>query len=394
MASHQQHEPLSSPPLHAGSPPKAVLYANHIEIWSSAVLLTLEEKGYSPDELDKREVNLLQGENFDPAYLKINPNGEVPTLVVPLDRYIGPEIESKFRPVHDVSKILEFLDKSRTAFSKTHTTSHNAAPTLAPATIDALSKSNVVIKLVHSEHLEPEFLYLSAQTHEELVQKAKGEQGAWLRNRFAALKRAFGPASGGSGEDALPPSLGIRARAALELKENVYEGYLKVYEAAASGAADATQTDAFLKLSKKAWEVDVKAALELVEKEIKISHVAAGEERGTGHHGSISPFSNLGATATTTHSSGANAPAPGANDSETKRGAFILGEHLCLADLHLFPWLARIVSMSGGDLSPSGLEKVKAKLGEHAIIGERVKEFWGAMLERPSVQKVYANGVH
>jgi len=384
-------EPLSSPPLNAGPVPKAALYANHIEIWSSAVSLTLEEKGYSSDELDRREVNLMTGENFDPAYLKINPSGEVPTLVVPLDRYIGSDIETKYRPLHDVSKILEFLDKSRAAFSKTHTTSQTPAPTLAPATIDALSKADVIIKLVHSEALDPEFLYLSARTHEELVHKAKGEQHTYLKNRFAALKKAFSPTST-SAQEALPPALGVRAKAALAIKENVYEGYLKVYEAAATGSAAAPETDAFLALSKKAWEVDVKAALELIETEIKISHIAGGEERGPGANPSTT--SNVGATATTTHSSGANAAAPSSNDSETKPGAFILGEHLCLADLHLFPWLARVVSLSGGDLTPAGLDKVSGQLGEGGTVGERVKQFWGAMLQRPSVLKVYEKGVH
>ncbi|KAG8994712.1 hypothetical protein FRB94_009690 [Tulasnella sp. JGI-2019a] len=375
-------EPLSSPPLNAGPLPKAALYANHIEIWSSAVALTLEEKGYSNDEVDRREVSLMSGENFNPAYLKINPSGEVPTLVVPLDRYIAADIETKYRPLHDVSKILEFLDKSRTAFSKSHTTSHTPAPTLAPATIDALAKSNVIIKLVHSEALDPEFLYLSARTPEELAHKAKGEQHTYLKNRFATLKAAFSPASTTATQEALPPALGVRAKAALEIKENVYDGYLKVYDAAAAGGEPAPQTDTFLKLGRKAWEVDVKAALELLEKEIQISHIAGGEERGPGANPST--VSNVGATATTTHSSGANAAAPASNDSETKRGAFILGEHVCLADLHLFPWLARVVSLSGGDLTPAGLDKVGSMLGEGAVVGERVKEFWAAMLQRES----------
>jgi len=380
-------EPLHSPPAHV---PKAALYANHVEIWSSAVFLTLEEKGYGADDLDRKEVNLLTGDNYDPAYLKINPSGEVPTLVVPLDRYIGSDIESKYRPIHDVTKILEFLDKSRTSVS-THNLTNTPAPTLAPATIDASSKSNAIIKLVHSEALDPEFLYLSARTTEELTAKTKGEQHKWLQNRYAALKKAFSPSSGSA--EALPPALGVRARAALGLKEKVYDGYIKVYDAAGSGNTSDPQTDAFIKLSHKAWEVDLKASMELVEKEIQISHVAAGEEPGSGAGASATRY-NSGGTATTTHSSGANAAAPGADDSETKRGAFILGEHICLADLHLFPWLARLVSLSGGDLTPAGLAKVEANIGGGFVIGERVKEFWARMIVRPSVQKVYSKGVH
>jgi len=384
MSDHQPSTGrLASPPLHSGPIPKAALYANHIEIWSSAVCLALEEKGYSEEELDRKEVDLLHGGNFDPAYLRINPNGDVPSLVVPLAQYIGPEIESKYKPINDVTKILEFLDKSRSAYSKTHTTSLTPAPTLAPATIDAQSKSNAIITLVHSESLDPEFLYLSARDQEELTHKAQGEQGKYLKNRFAAIKRAFHPSS-----DALPPSLGVRAKAALEAKETVYGGYTKVYD----GTAETSQVDAFFKLSRKAWEVDLRSALDTIEKEIKASHVAAGEERGPG--GDANVTSNMGASATTTHSSGANASPPGTNDSETKPGAFILGEHICLADLHLFPWLARMVSLCGGDLSSSAMSKVEARFGEGAVVGERVKEFWVAMLERPSVQKAYAKGIH
>lgn len=262
---------------------------------------------------------------------------------------------------------------------------------MAPATIDASSKSNAIIKLIRSDSLDPEFLYLSARTPEELHAHAKGEQSKWLHNRFAALKRAFSPSSGSA--EALPPALGVRAKAALELKEKVYEGYIKVYDAAVSGSAPDPQTDAFLKLGTKLWEVDVKAALELIEKEIQISHVAGGEEPGSGV-GASSTQSNSGGTATTTHSSGANAPAPGVDDLETRPGAFILGEHICLADLHLFPWLARLVSVSGGDLSPAGLTKVEGKIGGGFVIGDRVKEFWAGMLTRPSVQKVYAKGIY
>jgi glutathione S-transferase len=53
------------------------LYNNTNSVCAQKVRLALTEKG-----LQAREHMLeLQGDQFDPAYLKLNPNGVVPTLV-------------------------------------------------------------------------------------------------------------------------------------------------------------------------------------------------------------------------------------------------------------------------------------------------------------------------
>jgi len=54
------------------------LYHNDMSVCAQKVRFTLEEKGLSYED---RHLNLRAGDQKDPAYLKLNPNGYVPTLV-------------------------------------------------------------------------------------------------------------------------------------------------------------------------------------------------------------------------------------------------------------------------------------------------------------------------
>jgi glutathione S-transferase len=58
--------------------PDLVLYHNGLSSCSQKVRLVLAEKGLA---FESREVNLVGGEQHDPAYVKLNPNHVVPTLV-------------------------------------------------------------------------------------------------------------------------------------------------------------------------------------------------------------------------------------------------------------------------------------------------------------------------
>ena len=53
------------------------LYNNTNSVCAQKVRLALTEKGLQA----KEHMLKLQGDQFDPAYLKLNPNGMVPTLV-------------------------------------------------------------------------------------------------------------------------------------------------------------------------------------------------------------------------------------------------------------------------------------------------------------------------
>ncbi|KAL8277466.1 hypothetical protein RQP46_010188 [Phenoliferia psychrophenolica] len=64
--------------------PKAVLY--HFtpgSVWSAVPTLTALEKGFTEVQLEKRLVNLMEGQNFAPSFLKISPKGRERTDVIP-----------------------------------------------------------------------------------------------------------------------------------------------------------------------------------------------------------------------------------------------------------------------------------------------------------------------
>jgi glutathione S-transferase len=72
------------------------LYHAHISTCSQKVRLCLAEKGL---EWTSHPIEFFRGEHLTPAYLALNPNGVVPTLV-----HDG-------RPVIDSSVICEYLEE-------------------------------------------------------------------------------------------------------------------------------------------------------------------------------------------------------------------------------------------------------------------------------------------
>lgn len=81
-------------------------------LWGSVPSLCMIEKGYSASDYEVRQVNLLQGENFAPTYLRVNSKGTVPTLVVPLADTTGQEVDTKFRAINDSIEIVQFLGEA------------------------------------------------------------------------------------------------------------------------------------------------------------------------------------------------------------------------------------------------------------------------------------------
>jgi glutathione S-transferase len=73
------------------------LHHNNMSTCSQKVRLVLRAKGLEPVE---HHYNLRKGDQLDPAYLKLNPNGVVPTLVV------------DGRPVIESTLICEYLDEA------------------------------------------------------------------------------------------------------------------------------------------------------------------------------------------------------------------------------------------------------------------------------------------
>ncbi|KAG6381342.1 hypothetical protein JVT61DRAFT_5752 [Boletus reticuloceps] len=61
---------------------KAVLFTHSHSVWASVPELAIRELGYGPNDIESKVINLVQGENFAPTFLDINPKGTLPTMVV------------------------------------------------------------------------------------------------------------------------------------------------------------------------------------------------------------------------------------------------------------------------------------------------------------------------
>jgi glutathione S-transferase len=80
----------------AGASPELVLYQFGNSVCAQKVRITLLEKGL---RWETRNVDLFRGEQYDPAYLRINPKGLVPALV------------HQGQPVVESTLICEYLDE-------------------------------------------------------------------------------------------------------------------------------------------------------------------------------------------------------------------------------------------------------------------------------------------
>jgi len=350
--------------------PKAALYYYKHSVWASAPLLALEEKGYGADEVDLKEVDLSKGENFAPAYLRLNPHATVPTLVVPLQNTLNSEIESRYKAIQDSKSIVEFLDKSRSPQSRTHTTSSAPAPALTPATIAFNATSNKVIDLLHSEAADPNaFVYFNARDDAALRELSAGLLPL-LNAKKDALTKLI------QENEAAEVHVSEKTMKFWEMKRLASDGILAVIQHGElpteqlDGESQAKRAEYF-RVAKSAWG-GLGDVLMQLHKEI------------------IGPFA--------------------------------LGDQLSLADLHLAAWLARIAKLAGAAASDDGdtvTKKLEAHIGgafklpDDFSVAEarrraglpagtaqptdrqsRVAAFWDAMKERSSWKKVYADGLH
>ncbi|KAG7450542.1 uncharacterized protein BT62DRAFT_927819 [Guyanagaster necrorhizus] len=327
--------------------PKAVLYYSSESIWSSAVLLALEEKGYGADEVDLRVVDLNKGGNFDPSFLRLNNKAIVPTLVVPLQKTLSVAVESRYRAITDSKAIIEFLDKSRSPWSQTHTTSQAPAPSLTPATIAFTETSAEMIELIHTEEANPDNLrYMNARDVDSLRSLAR-ELLPVLHARRDVLSKHISDANSGT----------------IQVSEKV-TAFWKEKQAA---------IEVLVGLYKNA---DIsESALEPGEKTKRAEYFEMAK----------SARASLGRTLLRLE--------------KDVIGPFALGDQLSIADMHLSSWLARIVKLAGGAATDDGIAvvgRLQHYVGTDFKLGEksRLSEYWEAMKGRPSWNKVYAEGLH
>ncbi|KIJ68479.1 hypothetical protein HYDPIDRAFT_82366 [Hydnomerulius pinastri MD-312] len=330
----------------AESIPKAVLYYSPESV--------CREKGYGDDEVDLRVVDISKGDEFSPAFLRLNPKATVPTLVVPLRGSLGPDVESRFKAVTDPKALVDLLDKSRSATSRTNTTSSAPAPSLSPATIGFANTSGKIIDAIHSEAVAPETLQHMNARDPQSLQALATTLVPVLRSRQEAIAKHI------SDSEKETIRMSDKTKSFWNEKKQSIEALLQVFTADGMGHAED-----YFALAKQTWEVAVPDVLTTVNKEI------------------IGPYT--------------------------------LGDQVSIVDIHLSVWLGHIVKLSGGSLSDSGdtaIKKVEQYINtgfalpedytptsafaggkEKAIRRRRLAAFWDAMRGRSSWVKVHASGL-
>jgi len=305
-------------------------------------------------------VDLRKGENFDPAFLRINPKATVPVLVVPYENTLKDD-DSSYKALTDTKRIVEFLDKSRSVLSHTNSISTAPAPSLTPATIAASNSCKVIIEeILHSNEANPNTLrYVNARDDASLVVLAK-DTLTMLEQRQQTLVKYLSEAENGE------TRVSEKVKKLWTEKLDATNVILTVLVDAHKPESDLDEgakanRHAFFKTAKQAWETNLGGSLVQLSKEMV--------------------------------------------------GPYALGDQFSIADLHLSCWVTRIVWLCGGKANDDGATVVK-KIEEH--IGglklardfvfepargkgekqSKLAAFWDAIRERPSWKKIYGEGLY
>ncbi|KFY64907.1 hypothetical protein V496_02937 [Pseudogymnoascus sp. VKM F-4515 (FW-2607)] len=146
--------------------PQFTLYTSTASQWAYVAHLTLDEKGYEPRDYTIEQVDLVHGENFAPEYVKINPNGTIPSLTS----------TSLPEALIESADILKYLDSN-----------HPMGSTLFPANSEQLSKVEELIAHVHQPRLSTNLILLQARDEQELDAKTAGPWKGFIDDRQEKL---------------------------------------------------------------------------------------------------------------------------------------------------------------------------------------------------------------
>jgi glutathione S-transferase len=159
------------------------LYTSDASQWAYVAHLTIDEKGYEPSEYIVKQIGLgkqphkitdlipntglvVDGENFAPEYVQINPNGTIPSLTS----------SSLPEPLVDSKDILRYLDSN-----------HPKGPSLFPADPKQRHKIEELIAHVHQPKLSTNLILLQARDAQELGAKKASFWKDFVRNRQRKL---------------------------------------------------------------------------------------------------------------------------------------------------------------------------------------------------------------
>ncbi|KAJ7630660.1 hypothetical protein FB45DRAFT_748030 [Roridomyces roridus] len=132
------------------------LYTFAGSVWAAAAELAVAELGYKEGDITVKGVNLLAGENFAVSFLKLNPNGTLPTL------------ESNGEVYTTTKDVISNLVRDAPVKVKTGTS---------------------IIDTIHEDQYDPNFALFVSRNEEELAAKAGGLAGVFLSGRQAALEK-------------------------------------------------------------------------------------------------------------------------------------------------------------------------------------------------------------
>ncbi|THH34117.1 hypothetical protein EUX98_g34 [Antrodiella citrinella] len=134
---------------------KPVLYTFGLSVWAAVPEVAIVELGYAPDAVEKKVVNLVEGENFNPEFVKLNINATLPTLTAGGKNYTN---------TRDVTRYL--IDH-------------------APKKVPYGSAS--IISRIHEDSLDPNFPLFASRSEEQIKVNSTGFAFTFANNRQNAL---------------------------------------------------------------------------------------------------------------------------------------------------------------------------------------------------------------
>ncbi|KAJ7169595.1 hypothetical protein C8R46DRAFT_1349621 [Mycena filopes] len=133
-------------------------------VWAAAAELATAEL-YNEGDVEAKSINLFDGDNFDPAFLKVNPNGTLPTLE---------------------------------ADGKVYTTTADVVAYLAKESSTKVKAATEITTTIHEQKYDPNFAMVLCRTDAELAAKAAGIPGMFIARRQAGLEKYSASADGAS----------------------------------------------------------------------------------------------------------------------------------------------------------------------------------------------------
>ncbi|KAI0297054.1 hypothetical protein B0F90DRAFT_1635100, partial [Multifurca ochricompacta] len=122
-------------------------------VWAAAPHLALGELGL---DADPKVVNLIEGANFDPEFVKVNPHATLPTLT-----HEGKSFTSTVAVINYLVSI--------------------SSTKIAPETS--------ITKVVHEDKIDPNFAFVASRNDEELAKTSSGFANIFTSTRLGGLKK-------------------------------------------------------------------------------------------------------------------------------------------------------------------------------------------------------------